>query len=202
MDGRGAFIVLEGIDGSGKSTQVKRIAAARGALATFEPGATELGRQLRAILLDGATQLNPTAEALLMAADRAQHVATVVEPALAAGQDVVSDRFAGSTLAYQGYGRGLDLTQLAELCQLATGGLRPDLVLLMDIDPKAAASRGTQDDGDRFEAGREFQERVREGFLTLARADASWVVVDAAAPLDQLNAAVDGAIADALGEAG
>lgn len=195
MAKRGRFIVLEGIDGSGKSTQVARVAEQLDALATFEPGATEVGQQLRSILLDARTQLDVHAEALLMAADRAQHVGTVVEPALASGRHVVSDRYVGSTLAYQGYGRGLDLAELRRICELATGGLEPDLVLLMDLDPQAAASRGTQDDGDRFEAGRGFQEQVRRGFLELAASNPRWVVVDASAPIEEVNAAVDDAVA-------
>ena len=198
---RGRFIVFEGIDGSGKSTQVARIAERLGAVATFEPGATEVGQRLRAILLDAATALDPNAEALLMAADRAQHVGTVVTPALSEGRHVVSDRYVGSTLAYQGYGRGLDLDELRQICKVATGGLEADLVVLMDLDPTAAASRGTQDVRDRFEAGRDFQDRVRRGFLELGEDDERWVVVDAAAPLAAVNAAVDAAVAALLGGA-
>ncbi len=196
---RGRFIVFEGIDGSGKSTQVARTAERLNAVATFEPGATEVGQRLRAILLDAATPLDPNAEALLMAADRAQHVGTVVTPTISAGRHVVSDRYVGSTLAYQGYGRGLDLDELRQVCDLATGGLKPDLVVLMDLDPTAAASRGTQDERDRFEAGRDFQHRVRRGFLELAERDERWVVVDAAAPLAEVNAVVDAAVDGLLG---
>lgn len=199
MADRGRFVVLEGIDGSGKSTQVARIADRLGALATFEPGGTEVGQRLRAILLNGSTPLDVRAEALLMAADRAQHVGTVVEPTLASGRHVVSDRYVGSTLAYQGYGRGLDLGELTQLCDLATGGLEADLVLLMDLDPARAAERGTQDGGDRFEVGRDFQGRVRDGFLALAATDPRWVVVDASAPIDEVNAAVDLALEQLLG---
>ena len=191
----GAFIVFEGIDGSGKSTQVRRVAKQLDALATFEPGATVLGQSLRKILLDGSSFLAERAEALLMAADRAQHVAEIVEPALASGRDVVSDRFLGSTLAYQGYGRGLDLEELQQLCNFATGGLTPDLVILMDIDPAVAASRGTQDTADRFEQSRDFQERVRDGFLELARKSPAWVLVNAQATRKDLDKAVDAALA-------
>lgn len=195
MSPRGTFLVVEGIDGCGKSTQVRRLAAARDAVATFEPGATRLGASLRSLLLEDDDRPVPVAEALLMAADRAQHVASVIEPALHGGSDVISDRYASSTLAYQGYGRGLDLGVLDELMTLATGGLQPDLTLLLDLPVDVAASRRTGKP-DRMEAEQqEFFERVRQGYKDLASKDpVGWVVIDATTPLAEVTAAVDEAI--------
>ena len=175
-------MVLEGIDGCGKSTQVRRLADRLDAVSTFEPGATPLGASLRSLLLDPAG--DPVAErteALLMAADRAQHVAQVVAPALDAGRWVVSDRFAASTLAYQGYGRGLDLGDLRALVGWATGGLHPDLTVLLDLPVEVAAARRQGGRADRMEAeGLAFQRRVADGYLALAaERDAPWLVVDA-----------------------
>ena len=130
----GRFVVFEGGEGSGKSTQARLLAERWGALLTFEPGATELGARLRKILLDPATtDLDPRAEALLMAADRAHHVATTIRPALLRGRDVVCDRYVGSSLAYQGYARGLGVEEVAELSAFATEGLVPDLVVLLEV---------------------------------------------------------------------
>jgi dTMP kinase len=129
MPARGRLIALEGIDGCGKSTQASALADVLGAQLTFEPGATPVGARLRELLLTpDATPPTARAEALLMAADRAEHVVRVVEPALAAGEWVVSDRYAGSTIAYQGYGQGLDPSELVGLVRWATGGLAADLV--------------------------------------------------------------------------
>ncbi len=142
MTTRGRLLALEGIDGCGKSTQARALATALGARLTHEPGATELGTALRRLLLaPEAPALSLRAEALLMAADRAEHVTQVLEPALAAGEWVVSDRFSGSTLAYQGYGRGLELGPLAELVAWATGGLEADLSIVVDVPVAVAASR-------------------------------------------------------------
>ena len=142
MPARGRLIALEGIDGCGKSTQARALADVLAARLTFEPGATPVGARLRELLLapDAAP---PTArtEALLMAADRAEHVARIVEPALAAGEWVVSDRYAGSTIAYQGYGRGLDPSELDGLVRWATGGLAADLSILVDVSVDVAADR-------------------------------------------------------------
>lgn len=138
---RGRLIAVEGIDGSGKSTQAALLAEATGAYATHEPGATAIGQRLRALLLDPAVRLDARSETLLVLADRAQHVAEVVGPALAAGSWVVSDRFSPSTLAYQGYGRGLAVDQLAAMSQWASDGIEPDLVVLIDVPPEMAAGR-------------------------------------------------------------
>ncbi len=170
--GRGRFIAFEGGEGSGKSTQARRLAQFLDAVLTREPGGTEVGAQLRAILLDPATTgLSSRAEALLMAADRAQHVREVVEPALAAGRHVVTDRFAGSSIAYQGYGRGLDPDEVRRLSEWATDGVWPDLVVLLDLDASIASTRlGSRP--DRFEEeGADFHERVTAGFRALAAAE-------------------------------
>lgn len=182
------FIAFEGGEASGKSTQARRLADRIGATLTFEPGATEIGRRIRRLLLDRATvDLDDRAEALLMLADRAQHVAEVVRPALARGTHVVTDRFSGSTCAYQGYGRGLDVDELARLSAWAAGGLAPDLVVLLDVPTDLARSRRSGD-LDRIEAaGVEFHDRVVRGFRALAEADPDrWVVVDGSGPPDEV----------------
>jgi len=177
-----AFIVLEGGDASGKSTQARRLAdrlrsRGRDVVETFEPGATQAGAAIRALLLDGDGPLDPTAEALLLAADRAQEVADVIRPALARGADVVSDRFVPSSLAYQGVARGLGLDEVEKLNRWATGGLEPDLVVVLDVDDAVAASRraGPRDRLER--AGAEFHAAVRDAYRTLG-ADRGWVVLD------------------------
>ncbi|MGA2838031.1 MAG: dTMP kinase [Acidimicrobiales bacterium] len=178
---RGRLIALEGIDGCGKSTQARILADRLDAVPTFEPGATPLGASLRTLLLDrDGAPVSTRAEALLMAADRAQHVAEVIVPALEAGRWVVTDRYAASTLAYQGSGRGLDRGELATLVDWATGGLRPDLTVLLDVPVDVAAHR-RGDDVDRMEGeGLAFQRRVADGYHELAAAgDGSWLVVDA-----------------------
>ena len=188
----GRFIVFEGIDGCGKSTQVERLAASQGWLATREPGGTELGGSIRSLILHGTQEPTPLAEALLMAADRAHHVATVIEPAIAAGRTVVCDRYAASTVAYQGWGHEGDLDQIAAINAIATGGRTPDVTILLDL-PVALAlvRRGTEP--DRLEAlDHGFHERVRSGYLAQAAADpGSWVVVDATARPSAVAAAVD-----------
>ena len=191
----GCFIVFEGIDGSGKSTQARRTAERLGALSTFEPGDTPLGVELRRLLLhDDAAAPVPTAEALLMAADRAQHVHTLINPALDAGRHVVSDRFSGSTLAYQGYGQGIDLDVLTSVVTFATSGRQPDCTILLDCDLATSKARLGQTKPDRLEAlDTAFHERVRNGFLALGAAH-QWVIIDSMADLDAVCAAVDAAV--------
>jgi len=182
-------VAFEGGEASGKSTQAAALAGRLGALLTREPGGTVIGRQIRALVLDPATTaLNPRAEALLLAADRAQHVRQVVEPALSAGRHVVSDRYSGSTLAYQGYGQGLDRGELAWLSGWASGGLEPDVVVLLDIDAPVAVRRQQGRALDRLEAQRaDFHERVRVGYRSLAAADPDrWAVVDGSASADDV----------------
>jgi dTMP kinase len=187
VGGRGRLIALEGIDGSGKSTHARLLAGAVGALLTAEPGATSLGVRLRALVLDpDLPPVSERTEALLVAADRSQHVAEVVAPALDAGRWVVTDRFSGSTLAYQGYGRGLDLDELRRLVAWAALGVTPDLTILLDVPLAVARRRVNPDRTDRLErldAG--FHERVRAGYLALAGAEPdTWVVIDGSGDVD------------------
>lgn len=178
---RGRLVVLEGGEGCGKSTQAALLASRLGAVLTREPGGTEMGERIRALVLDPASAgLDARTEALLMAAARAQHVAAVVAPALDAGRHVVSDRYTDSSLAYQGFGRGLPVDDLRKLSAFATGGLDPDVVVLLDL-PAAEAVRRRGPHPDRLEAeGHAFHRRVAEGFAALAAADPDrWVVVDA-----------------------
>ena len=200
MSRRGRLVALEGLDGSGKTTQAGLLAETIGALVTAEPGATPLGRRLRDLLLDpGSPPVAARAEALLMAADRAQHVAEVVVPALDAGRWVVSDRFSGSTLAYQGFGRGLALDELRSLVTWATGGVEPDLTVLVDVPLRVALGR-RHPEADRLERlGDEFQERVRAGYLSLADADpARWVVVDGTGDEAEVAVRILNAVGDRL----
>ncbi|MDQ6728323.1 MAG: dTMP kinase [Actinomycetota bacterium] len=188
----GRFIAFEGGEASGKSTQAARLAERLGAVMTREPGGTDVGRALRALVLDPAAgTLDPRAEALLMLADRAQHVAEVVGPALARGVDVVSDRFSGSTLAYQGYARGLDVGELSRLSAWASGGLEPDLVILLDVAADVAVARLRRDLDRMEQAGDAFHRRVVEGYHALAAGDpARWCVVDGSGTPDQVSARV------------
>jgi len=207
MPARGRLIALEGIDGCGKSTQARALADALGARLTHEPGATAVGALLRELLLaPDSPSPSPRAEALLMAADRAEHVALVIEPALAAGHWVVSDRYSASTIAYQGYGRGLDLVGLAELVTWATAGLAADLSVLVDVDIDVAATRLAAAGGhgaDRMERlGPEFASRVRQGFLAQAAGDPEhWLVVDGTAVADALTAHIVASVRERLGDA-
>ena len=193
---RGRLIAFEGGEGTGKSTQAAVLAAALGAVLTHEPGGTEAGRRIRAIVLDpGLAGLDVRAEALLLLADRAQHVTEVVRPALERGVDVVTDRFAGSTLAYQGWGRGLDVGDLDRLSAWAAGGVEPDLVVLLDVAPKVAAARLDRPP-DRMElAGDGFHRRVGDGYRALAAASPSrWIVVDGSGSVDDVAARVRAAV--------
>ena len=185
---RGRLIVLEGGEGCGKSTQAVRLAPAIGAVLTREPGGTRAGERIRELLLDpGLAGLDARAEALLMAAARAEHVATVIEPALSQGRDVVSDRYVPSSLAYQGYGRGLDLEMLRSLSGWATGGVDADLVILL-----TASARRLTGPEDRLEAeGDQFHGAVARGYLELAAADPDhWRIVDGDGTIDEVAARV------------
>jgi dTMP kinase len=188
----GHFIAFEGGEGSGKSTQAARLAARVGALLTHEPGDTPLGAEVRAILLHSTTlDITPRAEALLMAADRAQHVVEVIRPALEAGRTVVTDRFTGSSIAYQGYGRQLPAGEISALSDWATDELWPDLTVLLEVNAAVAEAR-TGGARDRLEAaGEAFHRRVHDGFLTQAIEDPErWVVVDGNRSEDEVAEAI------------
>jgi dTMP kinase len=190
----GLFVVFEGGEGSGKSTQVRLMAAATAALghevvASFEPGATPTGGRLREILLDPETAgLAPISEALLYAADRAQHVASVVRPALDRGAVVISDRYVDSSIAYQAGGRRLPEGDVRRLSVLATGGLRPDLTVLLDIAPEIGLTRITGA-VDRIEQeALDFHQRVRRTFLALAsQSRGRYLVVDATSSAEKIH---------------
>jgi len=184
---RGRFLAFEGGEATGKTTQARLLAERLGAVLTREPGGTEAGERVRSIVLDPSVPLSFRAEALLMAAARAQHVSEVIEPALAAGRHVVTDRFTASSLAYQGVGRGLGVDQVAALSDFATGGLEPDLVLLLDLPLDVTAAR-LSDVPDRLEQeGAPFHARVGAAFRQLAAADpARWVLVPAAGTVEEV----------------
>jgi dTMP kinase len=190
----GHFIAFEGGEGSGKSTQARRLADRLGsrALFTYEPGDSPLGAEVRRLLLDAPDlEITDRAEALLMAADRAQHVVEVVQPALETGRTVITDRFAGSSIAYQGYGRQLDAGEVERLSRWATDGLWPDLIVLLEVSPQAAADRLDRAK-DRVEsAGDAFHARVHDGFLVQAMADPDrWAIIDGTGSADDVAAAI------------
>ena len=202
---RGRLIAFEGGEASGKSTQAVALAERLGALLTREPGGTSLGLRVRDLVLNPeAVGLHPRAEALLLAADRAQHVAELVAPALAAGRDVVTDRFSGSTLAYQGYGQGLAVDDLLRISRWASDGLEPDLVVLLDVEPVVTEARQGTRTLDRVEAREAgFHGRVRDGYRALAHADPErWVVVDGSGSESDVAARVWEAYSAWVGEDG
>jgi dTMP kinase len=199
--GRGVFIAFEGGDGSGKSTQARLLverlrAAGHDVLPTREPGGTDVGERLRALVLDPQyAPIDAVTEALLFAASRSAHVRQLVRPALDAGQVVVTDRYVDSSVAYQGAGRDLGTRTVAQLNDWATGGLHPDLTVLLDVDPATAAARRTARERsaggagpDRMESEPEaFHTRIREAFLERAAADpARYLVLDASRPVPEL----------------
>lgn len=196
------YIAFEGAEGCGKSTQARRLAEALDAVLTRETGGTEIGRRLREILHDtSVTDLNDHAETLIVAADRAQHLAEVVRPALVAGRHVVSDRSVYSTLAYQGYGRGLPVDEVRAINEWAVDDTWPDLVVLLQVPEPIAAERMKRRQLDRFErAGDDFHARVDAGFAEMAGADPDrWVVVDASGSLDEVSRTIRHAVSERLG---
>ena len=199
---QGTFITFEGIEGSGKSTQISRLLQylteqRRPATLTREPGGTPIGDQVRKLLLDPANKLlDPTAELLLYAASRAQHLREVIRPALDAGRVVLCDRFSDATLAYQGYGRGLSIAVIRELDRIVTAGLRPRLTVLLDIDAETGVGRArgrNTSQGLHGEARFEdeelsFHNRVRDGYLDLAKQESGRIrIVDASRTLDEIQ---------------
>lgn len=189
----GLFISLEGIEGAGKSTLIQKMiayfeAAGKEVLLTREPGGSELGQKLRSIILNAEEKICPAAELFLFLADRAEHVESSIKPALAQEKVVLCDRFIDSTVAYQGYGRGMDVKQLQMLNERAAGGLKPDLTIILDLDPEIGLARAnarnkaenlTVKEG-RFEAeALEFHQKIRAGFLALSKEEKRFFVVDA-----------------------
>ena len=204
---RGVFVCFEGGEGSGKSTQSRLLRDALTAAGftvrlTFEPGDTAVGQELRRIVLSPETgELDDRCEALLYAADKAEHVATLVRPALARGEVVVTDRYVDSTLAYQGAGRSLDPAELEEVARWATGDLRPHLTVVLDLEPSAGFTRFAERDRIEGESP-EFHERVREAFLVMAKADPDhYLVLDARAPVEEIHAAVRARVEPLLAQA-
>jgi dTMP kinase len=202
------FITLEGPEGSGKSSQIGLLAAflrgqGYGVVQTREPGGTPIGDQIRACLHDvNNVAMTAVTELLLYSASRAQHVAELIRPALTQGQVVLCDRFADSTVAYQGYGRGVDLDELRFLTRIATQALQPDLTLLLDIDVARGLAR-RQSGGDEMNRldleTLAFHERVRQGYHTLAATEPErWVVVDAERPLTAVQSELQTIVADRL----
>lgn len=201
MNEPGYFISFEGGEGVGKSTQSRLLGdwladlTGREVVLTFEPGGTALGKELRAAVMHGQ-DMGARAEALIYAADRAHHVETVVRPALARGAVVITDRYLDSSVAYQSGGRDLPGHEVEHLSLWAAKGLRPDITILLDLEPRAAAARRAGADGkgalDRLErAGLEFHTRVRDTFLQRAAADPErWVILDAALPVDDIQAQI------------
>jgi dTMP kinase len=208
---RGTFITFEGIDGSGKSTQLRMLASdlrVKGydVLTTLEPGGTPLGRRLRAAFLETEESVDPLAELLLFAADRAQHVRFLIKPKLAEGKIVISDRYADATFAYQGAGRGFPKDTVNEVIRLATDGLKPDLTLFFDLPVETALARtkSRQDENgepknrmDDEEA--DFYRRVREAYLEIAALEPErFRTVNAALSLEEIHAQVSALVTDFL----
>ena len=201
----GAFLVFEGPEGGGKSSQARALAAQLTSAGypvvfTREPGGTALGDAIRQILLHATSvAISPRSEVLLYSASRAQLVEEVIRPALEQGQVVISDRFSYSTIAYQGYGRGLGVEPVASVVRFATGDLTPDLVVLLDLEPRVGLERkrgdylaGSTEEWNRFEEEElAFHQRVREGYLQMAKADPDrWLVLDASLPFEALQAKI------------
>jgi len=205
---KGLFISFEGIDGVGKSTQLDLLVRyfeeiGRTVCRTLEPGGTDLGREIRELLLHRKGEVAPRAEALLFAADRAHHVATLVRPALERGEVVVTDRYLDSSVAYQGSGRDLGFEQVRNLSLFAVDGLLPHLTVLLDLDAEKAAARrsNTGAEPDRLERAKtEFFETARQSYLTMAAAEPSrWLVLDAEQSVEAMQAKIRERVQGLLG---
>jgi dTMP kinase len=186
----GSFITLEGPEGAGKTTQLKQVSKQLDILGinhiiTRDPGGTPLGRQIRRILLNPENPVNPMSELLLYQADRAQHVSEIILPALQEGKLVLCDRYIDSTMAYQGYARGIDFAIIENLNQVATGGLRPELTILFDLDSSEGLARLHPGGHDRLEREAiEFHHKVRDGYHQLVKKEPDrWKVIDASKPM-------------------
>lgn len=198
---RGKYIAFEGLEGCGKSTHVKRLAESLDAVATREPGGTRVGAMLRAILADPEnTDIDARTELLLMTADRAQLMSEVIEPTLASGRHVVSDRSVYSTLAYQGYGRGLGVDTIRSINEWALNQTLPDIVVWIRIPREEAERRLAKRDLDRFEReGADFFARIADGFAEMAAADPNrWILIDGTLPKDDVQAAIHAAVSPRL----
>ena len=207
---KGKFITFEGIDGSGKSTQLKMLADVLRSsdvdlLTTREPGGTSLGQSLRASFLESKETVAPMAELLSFAADRAQHVEYLIKPALAGGRVVISDRYADATFAYQGAGRGFPQAKVLQVIELATGGLKPDLTLFFDISADEAIKRMAGRDASDVKRNRmdeeteEFYTRVREAYLEVSRREPErFKVIDASRPVDVIHEDVLNLVTNAI----
>ena len=203
MDINGFFITFEGGDASGKSTQVRRLGRrlknlGKPTILLSEPGGMPLGKKIRRIVKFSPAPISSEAELLLFLASRAQLVREVIQPALSKGKIVICDRFSDSTLAYQGFGRGIDLDLIRELDQFSTNGLSPNLTILLDLDPVLAKNRRSISLKDRFESlnyqssgDNEFYQKIREGYLSLAKEDPGrWLVLDGALPISELTSLI------------
>ena len=203
----GLFVCFEGGEGAGKSTQSRLlrdwlVASGQTVLLTFEPGDTSVGKELRRIVLSPETgRLSHRTEALLYAADKAEHVDTVVQPALERGEVVITDRYVDTTLAYQGAGRELRIEEVEAVARWATHGLRPHLTVVLDVDPREGLGRF--EGRDRIEAeSLDFHERARQSFLDLAAQDPDhYLVLDARRPVEEIAAAIDERLQPLLGQA-
>ncbi|MDH2412574.1 dTMP kinase [Nocardioides sp. CER19] len=204
---RGVFVCFEGGEGSGKSTQSQLLRDALAAegyavLLTFEPGDTQVGREVRRIVLSPETgELADKTEVLLYAADKAEHVETMVLPALDRGEVVITDRYVDSALAYQGAGRSLAVEEVEQVTRWATGDLRPHLTVVLDLEPSAGLGRF--EERDRIEGeSLEFHERVREAFVAMAKADPDhYLVLDARAPVQDIHGAIRARLEPLLAQA-
>lgn len=196
------YIALEGLEGCGKSTHALRLATSLDAVLTREPGGTRIGALLRGILADpDNTDMNPRTEALLMAADRAQHFADVIRPALDSDQHVVSDRSVYSTLAYQGFGRGLDVATLRNISEWALHGHFPDIVVYISVPTEILNERLAKRTPDRFEReGANFFSQVNDGFSTLIHTEGDWIIVDGTQSKEEVEKAIHTAVTQRLKE--
>lgn len=201
----GSFITLEGPEGAGKTTQLKQLSKTLEAIGvnhivTRDPGGTPLGRQIRRILLNPENPVNPMSELLLYQADRAQHVGEVILPALQEGKLVLCDRYIDSTMAYQGYARGIDFKIIEELNQVATGGLRPELTILFDLESSEGLSRLHPGGHDRLEREAiEFHHKVRDGYHQLVKKEPDrWKTIDASKPMTTVQTELRKVLVDHL----
>lgn len=202
----GSFITLEGPEGAGKTTQLKPLSKQLDILGiahivTRDPGGTPLGRQIRRILLNPENPVNPMAELLLYQADRAQHVSEIILPALQEGQLVLCDRYTDSTMAYQGSGRGIDFKLIEELNQIATGGLRPEMTILFDLESSEGLARLHPGGHDRLEREAiEFHHKVRDGYHLLVKKEPErWRVIDASKPMTTVQTELRKLLMEKLG---